>query len=240
MQKIMTLLLAIWLLIVTTAVSADDKVDVNWAGFYFGGEIGGAWSDANWQYQNPNYFNTLGAVLLGTDFDQNASGAIGGVFGGYNFQKDSLVFGLEVSTAKADLQDGKASPFFVTDIYNTDIDWLTKVTGRAGYSWDRWLVYAKVGWAGADVELTLNDPVAQVRANSTEFTSGWTAGAGAEYKLYDNISLGLVYDYINLNTNNESITCPRCGVGVGFGTPVMDSDINIHSIMLRLGIQFPW
>jgi hypothetical protein len=43
---------------------------------------------------------------------------------------------------------------------------LTTVTGRLGYARDRWLAYAKGGWAGADVELTLFDRFALVRASS--------------------------------------------------------------------------
>jgi len=57
-----------------------------WSGFYAGGEVGGAWSSFDWTYTNPNYFNTLGAILLGSDFSQHASGVIGEIFAGYNFQ----------------------------------------------------------------------------------------------------------------------------------------------------------
>ncbi len=37
-----------------------------------------------------------------------------------------------------------------------DVSWLTTVTGRVGYAWDRWLAYAKGGWAGvAGIEIDM-------------------------------------------------------------------------------------
>ena len=35
-----------------------------WAGFYAGGQLGGAWSDASWDYKNSNWFNTLGPEVV--------------------------------------------------------------------------------------------------------------------------------------------------------------------------------
>lgn len=221
------------------AASAGDTLTSQWSGFYTGGELGAASGDFDWQYQNPNYFNTLGPVILGTDFDHSDTGAIGGIFAGYNHQIDPWVIGLEVSAAATNLEETKASPLFATDVYTSEMNWLTKVTGRVGYARDRWLVYAKGGWAGADIDLVLDDPVAIINASSDEFATGWTVGIGAEYMLFNNVSLGIVYDYVDLGIDGETINCPRCGVGVGLGTPVVDGDINLHSVMVRLSIQFP-
>jgi outer membrane immunogenic protein len=222
------------------AASAGDTLTSQWSGFYTGGELGAASADFDWQYKNANFFNTGGPVLRGTDFNHDDSSVIGGIFAGYNYQTNPWVVGVEISAAATDLNESGPSPFFpLIDTYTTQLDWLAKVTGRAGYTWDRWLVYAKGGWAGADVELTLNFPAGPVRANTNEFASGWTAGIGVDYMLYDNVTLGLVYDYVDLSIDNETVTCPACGVGVGLGTPVVDGDINIHSIMIRLGFLFP-
>jgi outer membrane immunogenic protein len=222
-----------------TAASADEVSNGQWTGFYAGGELGAASADLDWKYKNANWFNTFGPALLGTDFDHDASGAIGGLFAGYNHQVDSWVFGFEISAAATDLKERKASPLFPTDVYTSEINWLAKVTGRVGYAWDRWLVFAKAGWAGADVELKLDDDQSQIHAKSDGFENGWTAGIGAEYRLYDRVSLGIVYDYVNLDIDNNNVRCPRCGTGVGAGTPVVEADIDVQSIMLRLSIRFP-
>jgi len=56
----------------------------SWTGFYFGGNLGGAWSGA-----------TLTDRLTGLAFDGDNSGFIGGVQGGYNYQIRDFVIGAE-------------------------------------------------------------------------------------------------------------------------------------------------
>src|SRR6476659_8356282 len=66
----------------------------SWTGFYFGGNVGGAWtqSDGNWiPLPSPAIF---GANPISGDF--NKSGVIGGVQVGYNWQfAPSWVAGIE-------------------------------------------------------------------------------------------------------------------------------------------------
>ena len=214
---------------------APMPLGLRWAGFYAGGEVGGAWSNLDWTFTNPNYFNTLGAALLGSDFSHSANGVIGGAFAGYNFQTGPWVLGVELSATGANLKREEPSPFFpVSDTYTPKISWLATATGRVGYTWDRWLVFAKGGWAGADVGLTLNDATAGVRADLKTWANGWTAGVGVEYMLREGISLGVVYDYVDLGIDGKTVTCPNCGTGVGFGTPIINGDIRVQSVMARL------
>lgn len=213
-------------------------LDAQWGGFYAGGELGGAWSKFDWTYTNPNYFNTLGATLLGSDFSHSASGVIGGVFAGYNYQTGPWVLGVELSAAGSSLERQQASPFFpAIDTYTSKIDWLATATGRVGYAWDRWLVFAKGGWAGADIKLTLDDSLALVHADTSTWANGWTLGTGVEYMLREGISLGVVYDYADLSIDGKTVTCPACGSGVGFGTPIVNGDIRVQSVMARLSFR---
>jgi outer membrane immunogenic protein len=62
-----------------------------WSGFYVGGQLGGAWSDSDWQYDNHNWFNTIGPELVGTRFGFDGSGVIGGGQGGVNYQSGAFV-----------------------------------------------------------------------------------------------------------------------------------------------------
>jgi outer membrane immunogenic protein len=213
---------------------------IDWSGLYLGGQLGGAWSNADWTAQNSNYFDTLGPVVVGVDFDQHPSGVIGGIFAGYNYQSGPWLVGLELSWTAEDLKERNASPYFPQiDTYTTEIDWLTTATGRLGYAWDRWLLVFKGGWAGANVELTMLDKVALIEASKDLWANGWTVGIGAEYMLYEGVSLGLAYDYVALNIGNETVTCPRCGTGRGFGTPVVDGDMEVQSVMARVSFFMP-
>jgi outer membrane immunogenic protein len=222
-----------------SAAGLSSPVDgTNWAGVYVGGQLGGGWSDTDWRYQNLNWFNTSGAVLVGTDFDIDGSGVLGGGQVGYNHQSGNWVFGVEGSLAGAGVDGSRPSPFFpALDRYRTDIDWLATVTGRAGYSQGRWLVYAKGGWAGADVELDLFDVVTPLHARSNTWANGWTVGGGGEYA-FGNFSLSVEYGYVDLDTDRWTVRCPACPSGVGGGVPIVDGDVTIQSVTARLNYRF--
>lgn len=210
----------------------------DWSGFYIGGRVGGAWSDVDWT-QNVNYFNTNGPIVVGSDSSFSPSGVAGGVFGGGNLQLGQWIFGAELSYSGTDLSTSTASPFFpAIDTFTTELNWLATVEGRLGYSWNRTLVFVKGGWAGGDVKMELTDNAAGITASTTTFADGWTIGGGVEYAVCDSVILGLEYDYTTLNVSGTTVTCPLCGTGVGFGTPVIDSDIKIQSVMARLSYLF--
>jgi outer membrane immunogenic protein len=218
---------------------SDLQGATNWSGIYAGGQLGGTWANIDWSQVNPNFFNTLGAAVVGTDSSFDASGVLGGVYGGYNHQVGHWVFGLELAATATDLTDSRASPFFpALDTYSTEVRWLATVAGRIGYAWDRWLVFGRGGWAGADVDLTLSSTAGPL-ASKDAWANGWTLGLGAEYMMWHGVSLGLAYDYVELNLDGETITCPSCGTGVGFGTPVIDSDIRMQSVMARVSFFLP-
>ena len=213
--------------------------DADWTGFYLGGQLGGAWSTIDWTQTIANYFNTLGPAVVGTDSGFDPSGIAGGVLGGYNHQIDHLVLGFELGATALDLSDRRPSPFFpALDTYSTKVGWLATVAGRVGFAWDQWLVYGRGGWAGGNVEVTLDSPAAGVFASKDSWANGWTLGAGGEYMLWPGVALGLAYDYVDLSLD-ETTVCPACGVGVGFGTPVVDADYDIQSVSARLSFIFP-
>ena len=210
-----------------------------WGGFYVGGQLGGAWSDTDWHYDNHNWFNTIGPALVGTNFDLDGSGVLGGGQAGFNYQTGAWVFGVEGSMAGADLDANRRSPFFpASDRYSTEIGWLATVTGRVGYAQDRWLAYAKAGWASADVELTLFDHGTPVRASSSDWANGWTVGGGAEYAFAKGFSLAVEYDYVDLDADRSTLRCPTCPGGLGGGVPIVDGDIRIQSVTARLNYRF--
>jgi outer membrane immunogenic protein len=164
---------------------------------------------------------------------------LGGGQAGFNYQTGAFVLGVEGSVAGADLEGSRRSPFFpASDSYSTEIDWLTTVTGRVAYAHDRWLLYVKGGWAGADIELTLFDHGTPVRASSSTWANGFTLGGGGEYDLGDGFSFGVEYGYIDLDTDRFTVRCPTCPSGIGGGVPVVDGDIEIQSVTARLNYRF--
>jgi outer membrane immunogenic protein len=215
------------------AARADRFRFVDWSGFYTGAELGGAWSDMHWTYQNTNFFNSIGPLVLGNSFDTNPEGVIGGFVGGYNYQTGPWVLGVEVAALATDADQDRASPFFpATDVYSVQLNWLTSIAGRIGYAADRWMLYAKGGWAGGAVDIQLTDQAAGVYASKNVWATGWTAGGGLDYMLYRHVSVGVAYDYAAVSADNKPIVCGGCGPG--FNTPVLSSDIKVQSVMARL------
>ena len=220
------------------AAGLELIASTQWGGFYVGAQLGGAWSASDWRFSNSNYFNTLGPKLVGTEFDHDASGVIGGGQVGFNYQLGVWVVGIEGSAAGADLRDSIQSPFFPGfDTYTTNVSWLTTVTGRVGFTQGRMLAYAKGGWAGADIRLNLYEANTAIRAISTQWSDGWTVGGGLEYALGPRLSLAGEYDYVGLDTGSWSLACTGCGTGVGHGRPVVDGDIAIQSVTARLNYR---
>lgn len=219
--------------------SAYAEQPARWDGFFIGLEAGGVWNDSDWTYDNANWYNTAGPVLLGSDFESSTSGVAGGAFLGFNHQAGPLILGVEGSVLDADLFTAFYSPFYPTeDKYNIKTSYFVMAKARIGYPFYQWLIYINGGWAGGPADLTLKDTVHDIKASSSPWVNGWTVGAGLSYKLSQYFSAGLAYDFIQLNMNNESISCDACGTGVGFGTPIVSGDISTQAWTIRMSYFF--
>jgi len=217
------------------AASAQDRAAATqWGGFHVGGEIGQSWSSYGWN-MNPNYYNTLGANLLGSTIGQTQSGLMGGALAGYTVAVGPVLLGAELSVRTGGPSQQTTSPWFpVTDVYRTEVSWMASAAARAGYAWDRLQVFAKAGWAGGDVGQTIVDRGAGVTASSQRWMNGWTVGAGAEYMVFPGIALGITWDYTELSASGVAMNCPLCGTGVGLGSPVVDSSVRLNTVMARI------
>ena len=120
----------------------------NWTGFYVGGEIGWAWSTS--QLTVLSNFSPSAFPPGTVDNPLDESGVIGGFYGGYNYQINQFVVGIDGDFTWSSV-DGTG-----TDVSHVNgdiahhqgfINWIATVTGRLGYAWDNWLLFAKGGGA---------------------------------------------------------------------------------------------
>jgi opacity protein-like surface antigen len=150
---------------------------VNWTGIYLGLNGGYSFGGSNWTDSvtgtSTGNFGTSGFVFGGTV--------------GANYQVGSLVFGVE---AGGDWTDASGFGTFTASALCaggclTTSSWLSTVRGRAGYAFDRFLVYGTGGAAFGNVRANFsNNPI------SSMTKAGWTIGAGVEVALGRNWTIG--------------------------------------------------
>jgi outer membrane immunogenic protein len=169
-------------------------------------------SNHSWTDQIP------GDPLFGTDLGKyTASGALGGVQAGCNYQVGTWVFGVQGdcdwSNANGSNSPGAFVPFAAFSD-QSQIKSLASVTARVGYAWtDRFLGDMKAGgaWEKSNYSILFGGAVV---AASSETREGWTIGVGGEYAFFDWLTGFIEYDYYGFGTNTNSFVC-----GVGCGIP---------------------
>ena len=201
---------------ITHSASAGPMSAPTWSGLYVGMNGGYGWSGI------ATTFDDFQLPALGTGFSRDVNGGLVGAHLGLQQQFGPIVVGVEATfdggkldgTASGSSTDGTVfcGPGCVIsdqESWKTEIDSIYTVTGRIGYSLDRWLVYGKGGFASAEIR--------QVGAVNAQFPgcvgcgfaataptearhNGWVAGAGAEYMIHPHVTLGFEYDYISLES----------------------------------------
>jgi opacity protein-like surface antigen len=201
----------------------------NWTGLYVGIQAGGAWGTE----RSTNITGTTsvppGFVGAATDL----SGALGGVYGGYNYQVNRYLVGIDGDFSWSGVTGTSTDigPLNGHSLNHTDqMDWITSVTGRLGYTSDNWLLFAKGGWAwakwAADTTNTLGAAFFGASISST-IRDGWTVGAGVEYGFTSQVSLKLEYDYVGFQTSNFTSTDTSAAGAVTTPSHSATSSMNI-------------
>ena len=185
------------------AAAPASAQDTTWTGFYLGGNAGGAWSDTS---THARASSGGGAVVippadigvissLGGDSSSD-SGFVGGIEGGYNWQSDWLLLGIETEYGWFNIEENKSNtfqsglaitpPVTATVRQTLSTDWIWTLRPRVGVVSGPWLFYGTAGVAATKVNLELNYSDTQATPRTATLTAndtktGWTAGLGAAY-----------------------------------------------------------
>jgi outer membrane immunogenic protein len=229
----------------------------NWTGFYVGLNAGGAWNESNptttTLFPVAGYFadSSVPAIALVGNQHVNRSGFTGGVTGGYNWQVNNAVLGIEAdfnyfgvrgsATGTALYPCCLASSFTINSSVSTD--WLATVRGRIGFlATPALLLYGTGGLAVANVKANylFTDTFAAATESASISTTryGWTAGVGGEYALMNGWSIKAEYLYVDLGrtstiSNNLTLAGP-------FAVPAQTftHTVNLTSNIGRVGINY--
>ncbi len=197
--------------LMTTAYRAPAEAQpapmtTNWAGPYIGANGGFGWGNSTYSFMpgGSGGDSVFADDELGGSFSHNLSGGmLGGQFG-FNGQWSHLVVGLE-ATMDWSWANGTASNPLPTDndagsTYRSRMKWLATVTPRVGYAWGNLLFYGKGGLAAAQMSSSLYNPLEAESFGDNHTYVGWTAGAGVEMAVWNNLSVGVEYDYYGFGT----------------------------------------
>jgi outer membrane immunogenic protein len=174
------------------APSAGPRACALFQGFYIGGHAGSGSYD--WSWDDRDAWANGANSLLPHSVSDTESGFIGGVQGGFNWQRGCTVFGLEADWSWAGLDgterhtNGGSTSLTVS----SDVGGFGTVRMRSGVVVDSLLIYATGGFAFAEIDrnwTVQNGNDLPVSFSSDDRRWGWTAGVGTEWAIADRISL---------------------------------------------------
>jgi outer membrane immunogenic protein len=182
-----------------------------WTGWYIGAFVGGAWPDSDVTVTDLDGYNGIIGHQWTNGLD---SSFLGGGTIGYNYQlSPNWVVGLEGEVGYLHVTGttpDPTSPGLDTVAHARIGDVYGMITGRLGYSWDRWLAYVKGGAAfiGIDASVDDNCNVAPcgprlLATHGDDTIAAWTVGGGLEWAFAPNWSIKGEYMFIGIN---DSVT----------------------------------
>lgn len=200
-----------------SAARADDDFDngPRWSGYYLGVDVGTAMPTASFTHTDATGVDAM---------RQSGSGGALGLEFGVQKQWGNVVAGLDVSftdTVRIDAKD--ESPTKADRTRASAVRELWALTARLGYVHSNWMIFAKAGWATADIDQV--NTLTTTQAQISEFAArgnGVIVGGGFEYALYPNVIFGSEYDWANLSA--ADMLAPTT---LAPGAPVGETDTSI-------------
>ena len=185
----------------------------DWSGPYLG--IYGGYAKGHDSVQDLTPYNADGS------FGYKVDGPLGGVDGGYNWQCNHIVIGLEGEAGRLGLNDSQQLPRFQGVRLPTDSrasirgGFFESVAARLGYAFDNILVYTKAGVAGLDAKVSDMDADPTVYpgtggltldsgTSKHAFLQGFTYGGGIEIGLSQHWTLKGEYMIATFDTASHT------------------------------------
>lgn len=219
---------------------ADLYTAPMWTGGYIGAHVGAGRrntstsiiSSSNNDFSGPNC--TYGNSCVST-----ASGVVGGVQAGYDWQKRNFVYGIAADWSWTDLKSsrttGNNSSSSATITLKSGVDWLASFRGRMGLAVEDTLVYVTGGVALGKVKHSVTffngDDETSNLANHSETKVGWVVGGGIEHRLGRNWSIKAEALYYDLGRSTSSIQNTVLG-------STYTSEFHNEVIVGRVGVNY--
>lgn len=234
------------LVLTTSLEAASTHSFYDWTGYYFGIKTGAAFShfDVNTTTQAGSLFTAGQATLVNNAGKQsiNTAGFLSGIEGGYNWQFNRFLLGLEtdiqsLSTSGLTYANTRYTPThqFVLTSY-ADNNWLFTLRPRLGLITNNWLLYAT---SGLSLAFLRNDFLFSTNLGVFEsqkmhrLKPGYNVGAGIETSLTPHVSLKAEYLFEDFNATNASLMRPANVPEQSF-----TNNASMHANLISLGINY--
>jgi len=206
---------AVFTVLIFVSTSAFAGNTYNWTGFYVGAQGSYYFGSADWQNIDD---------MSKEDLNNTLTGAMGGLFIGYNYQTPiNIVVGVVTDINVGELTASSQCP---NPTFNckTQMTWLGSTSVRVGYPFGRILPYVGVGLAYADAYLKGYSSIASI--NTKDFYFGLTPSMGVDFVIVKNLIGRAEWAYYDFRQKH-----------VGFNNGE-DADVKIQFNELKLG--FYW
>jgi outer membrane immunogenic protein len=220
----------------------------NWTGFYVGGNVGYGWGATTGDLSSfdPAFNAAVAAGGTPGSLGTKASGALGGVQFGYNWQVGAMLLGAEADIQASGVDNTSTVNFAggggilpSTSTGQENLKWFGTVRLRGGVLvTPRVLLYATGGFAYGGVSNSATNVFTPAAAgnfsgSNSETRSGWTAGGGAEWAFADGWSVRGEYLYVDLGSTNVRMLDP-----VNFPGTFADYTFKHRYNIARVGLNY--
>ena len=235
------------------------KAADSFKGFYVGANAGGAFGrfdvDTSPAFSGTGYFASTStpAITAASGQKIKPNGFTVGGQAGYNWQWESVVFGLEWDFGKMDLSGSTTvtqtypccAPTAFTVAQAAETSWVMTARPRVGVVFGHVLFYGTAGGAVANVKYSalFTDTFAAAHENASldDKRPGWVVGAGAEFSLSHHLSVKGEYLDAGFGTatvTSNNLTAVFGATTVAFPTNVFTHTVSLHAKIARGGINF--
>jgi outer membrane immunogenic protein len=195
----------------------------NWTGFYVGVQVG-------WSHIRDT--QDLSSPSFALSVSDTASGVVGGVHAGYNFQVNQFVYGIE-----GDFEGNSTDhtflvgfPFSADTSATQKLRWQGSLRGRLGVAFDRVLFYGTGGWAFGGFEDSYVTPSTIFAESVSSTRNGWTAGGGVEYAFWSNLTARAEFRYTDWGSHTNALNV--------FLSPPGTSVDHVRQSVVRVGLSY--
>jgi outer membrane immunogenic protein len=227
-----------------------------WTGFYIGLNAGGIISSGS---RNVTLFDPVAGDFLNSEFPggigNGSSGFLGGGQAGYNWQTGAFVLGVVTDFDGTSLSKSfnyTSAPYggapFTGDTLNVNakasLDWLGTTRAKLGFVVtpdNRLMIYGTggVAYGGGSSNFSIFDSTSGLYWNGSPSSTrvGWTIGAGVEYALTNNITIGAEYLYADLGSNHIT-TSPGTLAAAAFPGVYATAKIDYNASIFRALVNY--